>query len=199
MAEELGFKGWFSTPPHLFSSFFSYWVARSQYRTSMLVKAKAFGLLVFGREEWYSKMEGCWILRALLQRGPLGKELVVKAEAMEASKAMEACCISVGKELSFVSLPNKFANLNRFLELPVASFEKEISTLLRKMESRKDCRVKVTGGKRKIFSSTHLDCEIRKLECSVNYNLQVLSSLSQGKGQEQWVSSSFNMSSLLCS
>lgn len=144
-------------------------------------------------------MEGCWILRALLQRGPLGKELVVKAEAMEASKAMEARCISVGKELSFVSLPNKFANLNRFLELPVASFEKEISTLLRKMESRKDCRVKVTGGKRKIFSSTHLDCEIRKLECSVNYNLQVLSSLSQGKGQEQWVSSSFNMSSLLCS
>ena len=144
-------------------------------------------------------MEGCWILRALLQRGPLGKELVVKAEAMEASKAMEARCISVGKELSFVSLPNKFANLNRFLELPVASFEKEISTLLRKMESRKDCRVKVTGGKRKIFSSTHLDCEIRKLECSVNYNLQVLSSLSQGKGEEQWVSSSFNMSSLLCS
>lgn len=144
-------------------------------------------------------MEGCWILRALLQRGPLGKELVVKAEAMEASKAMEACCISVGKELSFVSLPNKFANLNRFLELPVASFEKEISTLLRKMESRKHCRVKVTGGKRKIFSSTHLDCEIRKLECSVNYNLQVLSSLSQGKGEEQWVSSSFNMSSLLCS
>lgn len=144
-------------------------------------------------------MEGCWILRALLQRGPLGKELVVKAEAMEASKAMEACCILVGKELSFVSLPNKFANLNRFLELPVASFEKEISTLLRKMESRKDCRVKVTGGKRKIFSSTHLDCEIRKLECSVNYNLQVLSSLSQGKGEEQWVSSSFNMSSLLCS
>lgn len=144
-------------------------------------------------------MEGCWILRALLQRGPLGKELVVKAEAMEASKAMEARCISVGKELSFVSLPNKFANLNRFLELPVASFEKETRTLLRKMESRKDCRVKVTGGKRKIFSSTHLDCEIRKLECSVNYNLQVLSSLSQGKGEEQWVSSSFNMSSLLCS
>ena len=144
-------------------------------------------------------MEGCWILRALLQRGPLGKELVVKAEAMEASKAMEACCILVGKKLSFVSLPNKFANLNRFLGLPVASFEKEISTLLRKMESRKDCRVKVTGGKRKIFSSTHLHCKIRKLECSVNYNLQVLSSLSQGKGQEQWVSSSFNMSSLLCS
>ena len=138
-------------------------------------------------------MEGCWILRALLQRGPLGKELVVKAEAME------ACCILVGKELSFVSLPNKFANLNSFLEVPVASFEKKISTLLRKMESRKDCRVKVTGGKRKIFSSTHLDCEIRKLECSVNYNLQVLSSLSQGKGEEQWVSSSFNMSSLLCS
>ena len=51
----------------------------------------------------------------------------------------------------------------------MVGFEKEITALLKKMESRKGRGVKVSRGSRK-SSSSCLEREIRKLECSVNYN-----------------------------
>ena len=71
------------------------------------------------------------------------------------------------------------------LSLPIsAAFwgdGKEISSLLRKMESRKGRGVKVSRGNRKSFSCTCLEGEIRKLECSVNYNYSPLSVKGRGK------------------
>ncbi|RVX05681.1 hypothetical protein CK203_027235 [Vitis vinifera] len=58
-------------------------------------------------------------------------------EDLEVNKALEACCLSQGEELSSASLPSKFAKFSSFLGLQVVGFEKEINSLLRKMESRK--------------------------------------------------------------
>ena len=52
----------------------------------------------------------------------------------------------------------------------MAGFKKEITSLLGKMEARKECGVKISGGKRKAFSSSRVQREISKLECSVNYS-----------------------------
>lgn len=48
-------------------------------------------------------------------------------------------------------------------------FEKEILTLLRKIEMRRGHGLNVSRGKRKPNSSPYLKKEIWKLECSVNY------------------------------
>ena len=52
----------------------------------------------------------------------------------------------------------------------MAGFKKEITSLLGKMEARKEYGVKISGGKRKAFSSSRVEREISKLECSVNYS-----------------------------
>lgn len=54
-------------------------------------------------------------------------------------------------------------------------FEKETSSLMRKMEARKGRGVKISGEKRKTCLSSWVEMEIRKLECSVNYNSSSLS------------------------
>ena len=44
-----------------------------------------------------------------------------------------------GRDPSPNSFPSKFANFNSFVGMPIAGFEKESSSLLRKMEARKGC------------------------------------------------------------
>ncbi|RVW67644.1 hypothetical protein CK203_063068 [Vitis vinifera] len=54
-------------------------------------------------------------------------------------------------------------------------FEKEINSLLKKLELRKGRGVKIARGKKKSPLATRLEREIRKLECSVNYDCAPLS------------------------
>ena len=68
------------------------------------------------------------------------------------------------------SLSTNFVNFSSFLGLPMEWFEKEISSLLKKLELRKGCGVKVSGRKRSTPSTSHFEQKIHKLECSVNYN-----------------------------
>ena len=58
-----------------------------------------------------------------------------------------------GEEVCSALIPSKFAELSSFLGLPVVGFEKEITVLLKKMESRKGCEVKDPRGSRKSSSS----------------------------------------------
>lgn len=83
----------------------------------------------------------------------------------------------------------KFVTFSNFLGLPVAGLEKEINSLLKKMESRKVHRVKVARGKKKLLLTTWLEKEIQKLECLVNYNCSPL--LAKGKGKGAMVPSCF--------
>lgn len=64
-----------------------------------------------------------------------------------------------------------FANLSNFTGMSVVSLEKKkINSLLRKkMDARKGCGYKVVRGKRKTLLASHLESEIRKLECLMNY------------------------------
>ena len=112
------------------------------------------------------------------EKDPLGKGLVGRAEEMEVKKALEAHKGLEGEELSFAIIPNKFSEFSSSLGLLVVGFEKEITVLLRKMESKKGSGIKVSRGSRKSLSS-HLEREIRKLE--MFGELQLLSSLSQGE------------------
>ena len=65
-----------------------------------------------------------------------------------------------------------------------ASFElrKEINSLLRKLEVKKGCGVKVFGGRRKSLSSSQLEKEIQRLKCSVNYNSVLFTLKGKGRG-----------------
>ena len=103
------------------------------------------------------------------KKGSSSKQVVGRDEEMEFAKALEVDGWSEGEEFFFVIIPNKFVEFNSFLGLSMVGFEKEISTLLKKMESRKGCGVKASRGSRK-SSSSCLEREIRKLDCSMNYN-----------------------------
>ncbi|KAL6334210.1 hypothetical protein AAG906_007457 [Vitis piasezkii] len=89
------------------------------------------------------------------------------------------------KRGEFVCLPRGFVELSNCLGIPISGYEKEISCLLRKLESKKSEGVKVFGGRRKSLFSSRLGKEIRRLECSVNYN----SALSIEKGKRKSVGS----------
>ena len=65
--------------------------------------------------------------------------------------------------------------------MPVARFEMEISYLMKILEERKGCRVKISGEKRNYLSASRHERELRKLECVVSYN----SSLCSFKGKER--------------
>lgn len=56
----------------------------------------------------------------------------------------------------------------------MVSFEKKIISLLRKTNARRGHGVKALRRKRKPNSSSHFKKEIRKLECSVNYNRSLM-------------------------
>ena len=90
--------------------------------------------------------------------GTLGKELVVKIEELEPSKALELGSDSVGEDL--VSLPSKLVNFINYLGMPVVGCEKEINFLLRKLESRKGHEVKVFEGNKILPSSLCFERDI---------------------------------------
>ncbi|RVX15653.1 hypothetical protein CK203_009150 [Vitis vinifera] len=80
----------------------------------------------------------------------------------------------------FRSLPDKFVAFSSFLGLPVTGFEKESNSLLWKLESRKGRGVKITRLKKKSPLASRMEREIRKLECSVNYDCSPLSAREGG-------------------
>ena len=80
---------------------------------------------------------------------------------------MPAC---VPKEEDLLSLPNKFVNFSSYLGMPIVGFEKEIRSLLKKLEARKWCGAKGAGSERSHYPVSHFERELHKLESSVNYN-----------------------------
>ena len=68
----------------------------------------------------------------------------------------------------FVCLPRGFVKFSNCLGMPISGYEKEISSLLRKLELQKGQGVKVLGGRRKSMFSSWLDKEIQRLKCFVN-------------------------------
>lgn len=85
-------------------------------------------------------------------------------------------------EEEVVSLPSSFVKFSSGLRMLIVSFEKEISSLLKKLETRKRRGVKRLGEKKIFLSSSRFDREIRKLECSVNYNSSPSTIKQKGKG-----------------
>ena len=75
-----------------------------------------------------------------------------------------------GKLSSF----RKFVSFRKSLGLPAVGFEKKITSLLRKLEARRDHRERRRGGdssiKRRPLSMFHFGRELWKLESSTNYN-----------------------------
>ena len=70
-----------------------------------------------------------------VEKDPSAKEVVALAEEVEPPKALELTYVPEGEVLD--SLPSNFVNFNSFLGLPVKGFEKEINSLLKKLELRK--------------------------------------------------------------
>ena len=68
---------------------------------------------------------------------PSGMEMVAKAEELELSRHVEFWALE-GEDIN--SLPSSFAEFSKSLGMPLASFEKEICALIRKLESRKGRR-----------------------------------------------------------
>ena len=74
-----------------------------------------------------------------------------------------------------------FLKFSNYVGMPILGYEKEISSILRKLESQKGRGVKVLGGKSKSLSSSWLDKEIQRLKCFANYNSAM--SIVKGKGK----------------
>ena len=96
---------------------------------------------------------GCWSLKMLFQDGslvetlgsaekdPSGKVVMARVEELEALKALEFACVLEREVMD--SLSSKFVNFSSFVGMLVEGFEKEISSLLKKLVGRKGNRVKV--------------------------------------------------------
>ena len=76
----------------------------------------------------------------------------------------------------------RFCRVLQLLGLPILGFIKEISSLLRKLEAKKGRGVKVSRGRRKSKSSSRLEKEIRRLECSINYDSALTAIKGKGRG-----------------
>lgn len=87
-----------------------------------------------------------WLLRMLLHDNLLeistsakkdhsGKEVVAMTEELEPLKTLELACIPKKEVLD--SLPSKFINFNSFVGMLVEKFEKEINSMLKKLELKK--------------------------------------------------------------
>lgn len=61
------------------------------------------------------------------------------------------------KEVLSNNLFSKLASFSSLVRMSVEGFEKEIFSLLRKMESKKGCDVYVSRGKWKLISSSRLE------------------------------------------
>ncbi|RVW20140.1 hypothetical protein CK203_116799 [Vitis vinifera] len=86
---------------------------------------------------------------------------------------------SMGDESLYDLSFGKFVSFSKFLDLLVEGYEKEIVSLLRKLEAKKGYRVVALSIKRRPSSMSDFDRELCKLECLVNYNK------SSGKGGSQ--------------
>ena len=86
------------------------------------------------------------------------KELEARNEEVDPPRDVGLGRVAKGED--FVCLPNGFVEFSNCLGMLVLGFEKEISSLLRKLESKKGCGVKVLGGRRKSMSSSQLEKEI---------------------------------------
>ena len=89
---------------------------------------------------------------------------VAKITTLEASGEERA---SEEKSLSNLSY-QKFISFSKFMGMSMDGNEKEIASLLRKMETKKQYRAQVA--KRRPPSTPHLVRELQNLECSINYS-----------------------------
>lgn len=92
-------------------------------------------------------------------------DLEARVEWVDPSRDAGLGGVEEGEE--FACLPRGFFKFSNCLGMPISGYEKEISSILRKLESQKGRGVKVLRGKRKSLSSSWLDKEIRRLECLV--------------------------------
>lgn len=92
------------------------------------------------------------------------------------------CRVAIEENLDYECLPDKCVTFSRFLGLPVMRCEKEINSLLKKPETKRGHGVKITRRKKKSPLATHLEKDMRKLECSVHYNCFPLSYRGRRRG-----------------
>ncbi|RVX20387.1 AP-2 complex subunit alpha-1 [Vitis vinifera] len=113
-----------------------------------------------------------WVQDGSLElQGKIAKgTLVSKVRTKEVDPLRDADLGGVVEGEDFASLPRGFVELSNCLGILVLGFEKEINSLLRKLEAKKGCGVKASGGRQHSLSSSRLEKEIRRLKCSVNYN-----------------------------
>ena len=124
-----------------------------------------------------------WVQDGSLElQGKIAKgTLVSKVRTKEVDPLRDADLGGVVEGEDFASLPRGFVELSNCLGILVLGFEKEINSLLRKLEAKKGCGVKASGGRQHSLSSSRLEKEIRRLKCSVNYNS--VPSMVKGKGR----------------
>ena len=82
----------------------------------------------------------------------------VRTEEVDPPRDADLGGVVEGEE--FVSLPRGFVEFSNCLGILVLDFEKEINSLLRKLEAKKGCGVKVLGGRQHSLSSLRLEKEI---------------------------------------
>lgn len=100
-------------------------------------------------------------------KNSLGKELAIRVEELGSFRALEPADDLEGEDT--VSLPSKFVHFSNSMGMLVVGFDKKISSLLKNLEARKRSGVKISSGKRNHLSTSHLEKELRKLECAVSY------------------------------
>ena len=122
------------------------------------------------------------------------KELVVRDEERNPPCDLGFECAAEVEEV--VSLPSSFVKFSSGLGVPIVGFEKEISSLLKKLQSRKESGVNGLGGKKKILLSSCFERKIRKLECSINYNSSLSTVRGKGRGFKEGVG--VGLRKLLC-
>ena len=77
----------------------------------------------------------------------------------------------VESEENFLDSYKNFVSFSEYLGLPLEGFEKEVDSLLRKLEAWKGRRVVGSRGKRRSSPASQFERELQRLDCFVNYNL----------------------------
>ena len=115
----------------------------------------------------------CYLVRTWLWKPPrtsprLPRLQTLKESGEEGASGFESPSrgLSEGESLSDLSY-QKFISFSKFMVLPVNENEKEITSLLKKLESRKQHRASIV--KRRPPSTSHLVRELQNFKCSANY------------------------------
>ncbi|RVW34265.1 hypothetical protein CK203_093009 [Vitis vinifera] len=90
-------------------------------------------------------------ISGVAEKGLSGRDLVVRDDKVEDFRAMKAGGDSMGELVVSKSLPYEFTKLSNFLGMPMAGYEREITSLLRKLEARKGRGLKISMGKKKTW------------------------------------------------